>query len=76
MLFCDRVKDSLRETHVNHMDYVGLGTKTHQEVVWLDISMDETFVVHVVKPFEQLNTDHKGCLETESVATEFEQISE
>ena len=47
MLSSPRVIKSLGQAEIDYMDYVGTFLETHEEVVWLYISMNESSIVDV-----------------------------
>ena len=55
---------------------VAMSSNAHQEVVWLDISMDKTFAVNVFYTANHLISQHKDCLNSKPPRTEVEQIFE
>ena len=76
MFICYGIYVSLCQTHINDMHDIRFVSETHQEIVWFDVSMYKTLTVHVLKTFDELNSQHQSSLEGEFVATKLEQICE
>lgn len=64
----------LGETEINHVDLIASLADTHEEIVWLDISVDERLGVDVLDSGDELIGQQKDCLEGELAVTEIEQI--
>ena len=59
----------LGQSKVNHIDYVLLLAKTDQEVVWLDVSMQESTLVDELDALYHLDRQHQDRLVGELSAT-------
>jgi hypothetical protein len=57
------------QTHVNNVTHCRIVSKTHQKVVWLDVSVDKVPVVHLFEPFDQLVSKHDRGLQAEPPTT-------
>lgn len=54
-----RVLVAFAETEVDHVNNVLHLSAADQEVVWFDISVDETQVVHELETLQHLNKNHQ-----------------
>jgi hypothetical protein len=64
----------LGETEINHIDLIASFPNTHEEVVWLDISVDKVSRVNVFDSGNELVGEEEDSLEGEFSVTEVEQI--
>jgi hypothetical protein len=64
----------LGQTKVNDIDLVTAFANTHQEVVWLDITVDEGFGVNVLDTGDELVGKKKDGLQGELAVAEVEKI--
>jgi hypothetical protein len=69
-----RVLVSFSQTEVNHVDDMLLLTHADQEVIWFDVSVQETLLVHILDPLEHLDSYHKHCLKRELSAAILEKV--
>lgn len=61
--------EALGEAEVDNVYRVlSLIVATHQEVVWLDITVDNTFLVYNFDALDHLDGDMQDCLEVELAA--------
>ncbi len=49
-----RVFNLFSQTNICHVDSVAFRTDTHEQIVWLDISMDVSLRVNVLKARDEL----------------------
>jgi hypothetical protein len=64
----------LCETKINDIDLVATFSNAHQEIVWLDITVDEGFGVDVFDAGNQLIGEEENSLEGEFSVAEVEQV--
>src|SRR3954468_17904155 len=64
----------LGQTEVNDIDLVTTFANTHQEVVWLDITVDERLSVNVLDTGDELIGEKKDGLQRELAVAEIEKI--
>ena len=64
---------ALRETKINNVDIISrvLG-RTNQEVIWLDIPMDDAFIVYFLDMTDKLKRDHQHSLKVQLTLTRLE----
>ena len=60
------VSELLCQPKVDQEQLVAVPPDPHQEVVWLDVAMDEVFVVHILHPPNHLVCQHQDSLHSES----------
>ena len=75
VLLCHGAKHSLWKTHVNNVTYAWVWPDSHEEVIWLDVPMNKTVVVHKFEPVQELCSKHQSRLQAESVSAEMEKVS-
>jgi hypothetical protein len=64
----------LCETEINDIDLVSPLANAHQEVVWLDITVNEGLGVNILNPGDELIGKQKNGLQRELAVAEIEQI--
>jgi len=64
----------LCEAKINAVDEVGLASEANEEIVWLDVTVDETLVVDVLNALQQLVGDHENRLQVELPVAEVEKV--
>jgi hypothetical protein len=64
----------LGQTEIDNIDLVTTLTNTHEEVVWLDITVDEGFGVNVLNAGDELISEEQNGLQRELSVTEVEKI--
>ena len=69
-----RVAILLCETIINKEHFVTLLENAHQEIVWLDVSMNEVFVVKELDTADHLVCQHEYSFHGKATRTEVEQI--
>lgn len=71
-----RVSVFLGQTVIDQMNDIGVLAKSHQEIVWLYVSMNIVLPMDLLNALDHLVSNHKNCLHGEFFSTEIEQISE
>ena len=64
----------LGETEINDIDLIASFSNAHEEIVWLDVSVDKVSRVNVLDSRDELIGEEKDSLEGELSVTEVEQI--
>mmetsp|Transcript_25048 Transcript_25048/g.57679 ORF Transcript_25048/g.57679 Transcript_25048/m.57679 type:complete len:367 (+) Transcript_25048:66-1166(+) len=71
-----RVAVLLGETEVDDVDLICLLAKSHEKIIWLDISVDETLGVDVLHSAKHLVSKHQHSLQAELPGAKIKQILE
>ena len=71
-----RIPVLLRQTKVNNIDLVPSLANAHQEVVWLDVTVDEALRVDVLDAGNELVGEEEDGLERELAVAEVEEVFE
>jgi len=66
----------LSKSKVDQEEFVAVTPNTHQEIVWLDVTMNEILVVDVFNSSNHLIRQHEDSLHCESSRAKVEQILE
>jgi len=66
----------LGQPEVDEEQLVTVTADSHQEVVWLDVSVDEVFIMHVLDSADHLVSEHENSLHCKSSGAEVEEILE
>ena len=74
MEMCLWVTIFLSETKVDNVDLVASLSNTHQEVIWLDITMDKGLCMNVLNARDELIGQKQNGLEGEFSVAEVEEI--
>ena len=69
-----RVTVFLCQSEVDDVDLISTLPNSHQEIVWLDITMNERFGVNVLDTGNELIGEQKHCLEGEFAVAKVEEI--
>jgi len=70
-----RVLVALGETKVDDIDVIFRSfTTTNQEIVWLDVTMDDSLLVHLLDTADHLSGDVEACFEVKLAATLLEEV--
>ena len=69
-----RVTVLLSKTKVDNVDLVATLANAHQEIVWLDITMDEGLGVDVLDPGDELIREQQHRLQREFAVAEVEEV--
>lgn len=64
------------QTEINHIDLIASFPNAHEEIVWLDVSVDKVSRVNVFDSRDELIGEKEDSLEGEFSVTEVEQIFE
>jgi len=64
----------LSETEVNDEEFVTVSSDAHDEVVWLDVSVDEVLTMDVLNAADHLIGQHQDSLHSETSRAEIKQI--
>jgi len=72
-----RVLVTLGEAEIDDVDVVtGRVLAANQEVVWLDVSVDDSLFVNLFDAFDELNCDHEDSFEVKVALARLEKVLE
>ena len=72
---CLWILKSFGEPEINDKNYILFLALANKKVLWLDITVNEVFLVHAFNPSDHLDSDMADGFGTELISAELEQLA-